>query len=143
MLLFLCNLLTCFPRLEENGMKKITVAEARKLLELGIHPKCEVSRDVFRPVKSTQELENFLSLSSYQKCQFYGYDENEIESFKVPDDAIGMSVEEATDMVALRKQIHARVIGENEQSFADLNSFFAFIKKCEINGDNFLLYLRD
>ena len=124
-------------------MKKITVDQARRLLELGIYPKCEVSRGVFRPVKSTQELENFLSLSSYQHCQFYGYDENEIKNFKVPADAIEMSVEEATDMVALRKQIYARVIGENEQSFADLNSFFAFIKKCEINGDNILLYLRD
>lgn len=124
-------------------MKKITVDQARKLLELGIHPKCEVSRDVFRPVKSMQELENFLNLSSYQKCQFYGYDKNEIESFKVSADAIEMSVEEATDMVALEKKIYARVIGEDEKSFADLNSFISFIKKCEMNGDSFLLYLRD
>ena len=124
-------------------MKKITVAEARKLLELGIHPKCEVSRDVFRPVKSMQELENFLNLSSCQKCQFYGYDENENESFKVPDDAIGMSVEYATDMVASGEKIYARVIGENEQSFTEMYSFFSFIRKCEIHGDSFLLYLRD
>ena len=125
-------------------MKKITVAEARKLLELGIHPKCEVSRDVFRPVKSMQELENFLNLSSCQKCQFYGYDENEIKEFKVPDDAIKMSVEEATDMVALGEKIYARVIGEkNELTFMSLNSFVAFLRKCDINGDSFLLYLRD
>lgn len=133
----------CFLEMEENSMKKITVDQARRLLELGIYPKCEVSRDVFRPVKSTQELENFLSLSSYQHCQFYGYDENEIEKFKVPADAIEMSVEEATDMVALREKIYARVIGENEQSFADLNSFISFMKKCEMHGDSFLLYLRD
>ena len=56
----------CFLEMEENSMKKITVDQARRLLELGIYPKCEVSRGVFRPVKSTQELENFLSLSSYQ-----------------------------------------------------------------------------
>ena len=134
----------CFLEMEENSMKKITVDQARRLLELGIYPKCEVSRDVFRPVKSMQDLENFLNLSSCQKCQFYGYDENEIESFKVPDDAIGMSVEEATDMVALRKQIYARVIGEkNEFTFMNLNSFVAFLRKCDINGDSFLLYLRD
>ena len=125
-------------------MKKITVAEARKLLELGIYPKCEVSRDVFKSVKSHQELENFLSLSSYQHCQFYGYDENEIKEFKVPDDAIKMSVEEATDMVALGEKIYARVIGEkNELTFMSLNSFVAFLRKCDINGDSFLLYLRD
>lgn len=125
-------------------MKKITVAEARKLLELGIYPKCEVSRDVFKSVKSHQELENFLSLSSYQHCQFYGYDENEIKEFKVPDDAIKMSVEEATDMVALGEKIYARVIGEkNEFTFMNLNSFVAFLRKCDINGDSFLLYLRD
>ena len=124
-------------------MKKITVTEARKLLELGIYPKCEASRDVFRPVKSTQELENFLSLSSYQKCQFYGYDENEIEKFKVPADAIEITVEEATDMVASGNKIYARVIGETEQSFTEWNSFFSFIRKCEIHGDSFLLYLRD
>lgn len=125
-------------------MKKITVAEARKLLELGIYPKCEVSRDVFKSVKSHQELENFLSLSSYQHCQFYGYDENEIKEFKVPDDAIKMSVEKATDMVALGEKIYARVIGEkNELTFMSLNSFVAFLRKCDINGDSFLLYLRD
>ena len=134
----------CFLEMEENSMKKITVDQARRLLELGIYPKCEVSRGVFRPVKSTQELENFLSLSSYQHCQFYGYDENEIKNFKVPADAIEMSVEEATDMVALRKQIYARVIGEkNEFTFMNLNSFVAFLRKCDINGDSFLLYLRD
>ena len=125
-------------------MKKITIDQARKLLDLGIFPKCEVARDVFRPVKSMQELENFLNLSSCQKCQFYGYDENEIESFKVPDDAIKMSVEEATDMVALGEKIYARVIGEkNELTFMSLNSFVAFLRKCDINGDSFLLYLRD
>lgn len=125
-------------------MKKISVTEARKLLELGIYPKCEVSRDVFRPVKSMQELENFLKLSSCQKCQFYGYDENEIKNFKVPADAIEMSVEEATDIVVLREKIYARVIGEkNELTFENLNSFVAFLRKCNINGDSFLLYLRD
>ena len=125
-------------------MKKITVAEARKLLELGIYPKCEVSRDVFKSVKSHQELENFLSLSSYQHCQFYGYDENEIKEFKVPDDAIKMSVASSTDMVALGEKIYARVIGEkNELTFENLNSFVAFLRKCDINGDSFLLYLRD
>ena len=86
---------------------------------------------------------NFLSLSSVQKCQFYGYEQNEIENFKVPDDSLDLSVNEATDMLVSGETIYARVIGENEQSFNNLNSFVAFLRKCNINGDNFLLYSRD
>lgn len=124
-------------------MKKITVSEALSQLKHGFFPKCQVSRDLLKPVKSEQELKNFSELSSVQKCQFYGYEQNEIENFKVPDGGLEMSVNEATDMLASGKAIYARVIGENEQSFNNLNSFVAFLRKCNINGDNFLLYLRD
>lgn len=129
--------------MEENDMKKISVDEARKLLKHGFFPKCEVSRDSLKPVKSEQELQNFLKLSTVQKCQFYGYEQNEIENFKVPDDALELSIDDSTDMLASGEIIYARVIGENEQSFNNLNSFVAFLRKCNINGDSFLLYLRD
>lgn len=124
-------------------MKKISYNEALSLLMYGFFPKCEVSRDLLKPVKSEQELKNFSELSSVQKCQFYGYEQEDIKKFKVPDDGLELSVNEATDMLASGETIYARVIGENEQSFSNLNSFVAFLRKCNINGDNFLLYLRD
>ena len=124
-------------------MKKITVNEALSQLKHGFFPKCEVSRDLLKPVKSELELKNFSELSSVQKCQFYGYEQEDIKNFKVPDDGLELSVNEATDMLASGETIYARVIGENEQSFTDLNSFITFLRKCNINGDSFLLYLRD
>ena len=124
-------------------MKKITVNEALSQLKHGFFPKCEVSRDSLKPVKSERELQNFLKLSSVQKCQFYGYDQKDIKNFKVPDGALELSVNDATEMLCQGEKIYARVMGENEQSFVDLNSFVAFLRKCDINGDNFLLYLRD
>ena len=124
-------------------MKKITVNEALSQLKHGFFPKCEISRDLLKPVKSEQELQNFLKLSTVQKCQFYGYEKKDIKNFKVPDGGLEVSVNEATDMLTSGETIYARVIGENERSFMDLNSFVAFLRKCNINGDNFLLYLRD
>ena len=133
----------CFPKMEENTMKKITVNEALSQLKHGFFPKCEISRDLLKPVKSEQELQNFLKLSTVQKCQFYGYEQDEIKNFKVPDGGLELSVNEATDMLFEGEKVYARVIGENEQSFTTLNSFVAFLRKCNINGENFLLYLRD
>ena len=124
-------------------MKKITVDEALSQLKHGLFPKCEISRDLLKPVKSEQELKNFSELSSVQKCQFYGYEQDEIKNFKVPDGGLELSVNEATDMLFEGEKVYARVIGENERSFMDLNSFVAFLRKCNINGDNFLLYLLD
>ena len=89
------------------------------------------------------DLSFFLKLSTVQKCQFYGYEQNEIKNFKVPDGGLELSVNEATDMLFEGEKVYARVIGENEQNFTDLNSFVTFLRKCNINGDKFLLYLRD
>ena len=124
-------------------MKKITVNEALSQLKHGFFPKCEISRDLLKPVKSEQELQNFFKLSTVQKCQFYGYEKKDIKNFKVPDGGLEVSINEATDMLTSGETIYARVIGENERSFMDLNSFVTFLRKCNINGDNFLLYLRD
>ena len=124
-------------------MKKITVDEALNQLKHGFFPKCEVSRDLLKPVKSERELQNFIAKSSIQKCQFYGYEQKDIKKFKVPNNGIELSVNDATEMLVKGKTIYARVMGENERSFMDLNSFVTFLRKCNINGDNFLLYLRD
>lgn len=132
-----------FSKIGGKTMKKITVNEALSQLKHGFFPKCEISRDLLKPVKSEQELQNFLKLSTVQKCQFYGYEQDEIKNFKVPDGGLELSVNEATDMLFEGEKVYARVIGENEQSFTTLNSFVAFLRKCNINGDNFLLYLRD
>ena len=122
-------------------MKKISYNEALSLLKHGFFPKCEVSRDLLKPVKSEQELKNFSELSSVQKCQFYGYEQNEIENFKVPDDALELSINEASDLLTEGEAIYARVLGEkNEHNFKDINSFIVFLRKCDINGNNILLY---
>lgn len=130
----------CFPRLEENVMKKISSNEALNLISQGIFPKCQVARDVFEPVKSEQDLKNLLSLSSSQMCQFYGYEEKDIEDFKVPSKGVPISVDDATDIVVSGKRIHARAIGESEQSFSDLEHFVVFLRQCDIEGKNFLLW---
>lgn len=132
-----------FSKIGGKTMKKITVNEALSQLKHGFFPKCEISRDLLKPVKSEQELQNFFKLSTVQKCQFYGYEQNEIKNFKVPDGGLELSVNEATDMLFEGEKVYARVIGENEQNFTDLNSFVTFLRKCNINGDTFLLYLRD
>lgn len=125
-------------------MKKITSYDALKLLEQGIYPKCEVERDLKLPVKSQQELENFIKKSSVQKCQFYGYEQEDIENFRVPNGSTSTSINVATNLLVSGEKIYARVIGEkNELTFENLNSFVAFLRKCNINGDSFLLYLRD
>lgn len=121
-------------------MKKITAKEAKRLLELGIFPKCQVSRDVMKPVKSLRDLNNFLKLSAYQKCQFYGYSQKSLNEFKVPDNIESLSIDSATDKLLSGETIQARAIDGEEKCFSDISSFVSFIKKCDINGDNFLLY---
>lgn len=121
-------------------MQKITKEEALDLLREGIFPKCEIARDLMKPVKSEQELENLLLLSSTQKCQFYGYSKKDVKEFTVPTDALYISVNKASDMLVSNEKIYARKIGENEQMFSELKSFVSFLRQCEINGDSFLLY---
>ena len=128
--------------MEEDIMKKITVDEAKKLLEHGIFPKCQVARDLIKPVKSVRELNNYIKLSAYQQCQFYGYNQKELDEFKAPDDSITLSVDEATDMLLTNELIYARTISGEEESFSNMTSFVSFIRKCDVNGDNFLLYWR-
>ena len=77
-----------------------------------------------------------------QRDKFYGYGKKEIDEFKIPDGALPLTINQATSLLILKRNIFARVIGEDEQIFADLNSFVSFLKKCEIHGDSFLLYLR-
>ena len=122
-------------------MKKISTNEALRQLKHGFFPKCEVARDLLKPVKTEQELKNFITMSSVQKCQFYGYEEDDVKIFKVPDDALELSINDASDLLTEGKAIYARVLGEkNEHTFKDINSFIAFLRKCDINGNNILLY---
>lgn len=95
-----------------------------------------------KPVKSLRELDNFLKLSTYQQCEFYGYSQENLKKFHVPDNSIALSIDEATDMILSKEKIYARQISEEEKCFSDISSFVSFIKKCDVNGDNFLLYWR-
>ena len=101
-------------------MKKITVDEARHLLTCGIFPKCEVERDLMKPIRSLRELDNILKLSSFQK----------------------LSIDEATHTILSKEPVFVRLIEGDEKSFSDINSFVSFLKQCEINGDNFLIFWR-
>lgn len=123
-------------------MKKITVDEATKLLEAGIFPKCQVSRDLMKPVRSVRELDFLLSLSAYQQCQFYGFNQKELDEFQAPDDSIALSVDEAADMLLTKETIYAKTILGKEETLSNMTSFASFIRKCDVNGDNFLLYWR-
>lgn len=123
-------------------MKKITVDEAIQLLERGFFPKCQVERDIMRPVRSVRELDLLLSLSAYQQCQFYGFEQKELDRFKIPDDSISVSVEEAADMLLTKETIYAKTILGKEETLSNMTSFASFIRKCDVNGDNFLLYWR-
>ena len=127
-------------------MKKITVAEARKLLELGIHPKCEVSRDVKRSVTSLTELQNLENLSGVQGFILWGYEDSEIESFKVPDNALPVSLDEAANILnedISSDYICLKVIGKEEimlHGANQLRELFNLYKKYKFLKVPFLLY---
>ena len=124
-------------------MKRITFDEAKKLISIGIYPKCEVSREVFKPVNSFRELENLRNLSSIQGFTLYGYEEREIEDFKVPDDSIELSINEALSIILENENIYAKTIGGKEEvCFSSFHSLSSFIKECESSGEQFLLYWR-
>lgn len=127
-------------------MRKIEKKEALELISLGIFPKCEVSREVFRPVKTVEELNSLERLSSVQRFVLYGYSRSEIASFKIPENALTVSIDEATKLIigtCPDDYVYFKIIGKEEILFSSKNQLFDFIKlyqKCTYNGDPFLLY---
>lgn len=130
-------------------MKKISKQEAIRQLGLEIFPKCEVSREVFKSIKTLDELQQLEKKSSVQKFELYGYDEKTIEAFVIPKDALPITIDEATDLIMSPKPEDAayiKVIECEEQKFSQpsqLSEFISLYRKCTFKGDSFLLYWRD
>ena len=127
-------------------MKKITKQEAIRQINLGINPKCEVSRELQVPVRSLTELNLLEKKSAVQKFELYGYDEKAIEAFVIPENALAIDVNEATDLLINNEPFYIKVIENEEQKFSkpeELSKFIALFRELTFKGDSFLLYWRD
>lgn len=124
-------------------MKEITLNRTTELISMGIYPKCKVSRGVLRPIRSLLELNNYRSLCSMQDFTLFGYDDDALRIFKIPDDALSVNLDEATDMLLAGFQICARRIEDDEVVFTSIRELLEFYKACQNSGDSFLLYWRD
>lgn len=127
-------------------MKKISKAEAVRLLNLGIFPKCMVSREHLVPVRSLAELNNLEGLSEVQSFILYGYEEEELNSFFIPDNALLLDVNEATNLIIGNNSDDyaiMRIIGKEQIRFYSPNQLQEFIdlyRECLKKGTPFLLY---
>lgn len=124
-------------------MEKISKDRAISLIEKGFWPKCEVSRDVFRVIHSLDELKYYESLAIAQEFTLYGCTDKEIENFRVLEDAIEMTLDDAFKMLHDPDTIiYARILGEGEVKLSKLSELSFFLRK--YNGENipFLFYWR-
>lgn len=121
-------------------MKKITLERANELLKMGIYPKCEVSRGIRRPIKSLADLEHFKNLSKVQGFELFGYDNSIIQKFKIPNNALDVNIDEASQMIMSGEQIYGRRIEEDEITLSSLSELLDFYRKVNNSGDSFLLY---
>lgn len=121
-------------------MKRITLERAKELLAMGIYPKCQVSRAVYRSIRSISELEHFKSLSKIQGFELFGYDDSVIQKFKLPDNSIETNIDEATEIILAGEKIYGRRIEEDELMLSSLPELLDFYKKVKDSGDSFLLY---
>ena len=91
----MCYNVNCFPRLEENKMKKITEARAIELINLGIYPKCITTSKyedaVF--VTSVSELFNLKKLGELGSQRFELFEVN--QTLNIPDNASEVSFDQA------------------------------------------------
>lgn len=130
-------------------MKKITKQRAIELINLGIYPLCEVSRDVKRSVTSLTELQNLENLSGVQSFILWSYEDSEIEAFKIPENALSVTVDEATNIIMTSNAsdyICLKIIGKEERVFSGVNQLRDLLelhKKCEFLKIPFLLYWKD
>ena len=123
-------------------MEKITKSRAIELLEKGIFPKCEVSREVFKIIHSLKDLEYLESLSSVQGFVLYGYTDKEIEDYHIPEESVKVDIDEAYQILDGTSLIGAKLIGENNQVLlSNANDLNSFLRKH--SSENFLLYWLD
>lgn len=127
-------------------MKKISKAEAVRLLNLGIFPKCMVSREHLVPVRSLSDLNHLEGLSEVQSFVLYGYEKEELESFVIPDNALLLDINEATNLIIGNNADDytiMKIIGKEEIKFSSPNQLQEFIdlyRECVKKGTPFLLY---
>lgn len=121
-------------------MKKITEKRAIELINMGLFPKCEVSRETFRPVKSISELEHFKSLSNVQSYCLWGYTDEEIASFHEPKGCLKLTIDDAYRQFLNKKSVYAQKIGNIAIEFTNFTSLMKFCKEANFNGTPLLLY---
>ena len=122
-------------------MEKINESRAIELIDLGYFPQCEVSRDVFRFIRSRDELEMYKRLSSSQMFVLWGYTEEELTAFSLSDNETEISFDEASHLLLSHTLVYGKAITEpDEFSFASLRELIDFYKKCDITGEPFHLY---
>lgn len=122
-------------------MKKITEAQAIKLINEGYYPRCAVAR-ITKPIRSKAELDQLKRLVSVQPYTLYGWSESEISQFKnLPEDSISVSLDEALEMVFSGEVISAKVLGEKcVFNFHSPNALLDFFKKNSSSGLSVLFY---
>lgn len=127
-------------------MKKIRKSEAIHLIRIGIYPQCEVARDEYVPIKSFSDFDRLERLSTVQGFTLWGYEDAEIEAFKIPEDALPVTKEEAYDFIISNNPndcIIMKVIGAEDTVFShkyQMRDFENLWKKCERLGVPYLLY---
>lgn len=122
-------------------MERINENRAIELIGLGFFPQCEVSRDVFRFIRSCDELEMYKRLSSLQMFILYGYTEEELAAFSLHDNETEVSFDEASHLLLSHTIVYGKAITEPEEfSFTSHRELIEFYKKCDITGEPFHLY---
>ncbi len=124
-------------------MKKITENEAREFIALGLFPKCEVSRDIFETVSSERDLLNLKNYSSSQGFTLYGWDDEELSDFSVPEGYKLLSLDDAIKKLSYDKScsIRAKILGKKDEfTFTSYQDFVFWYKSVLVYKDVILLY---
>lgn len=117
-------------------MKRITEERAKELVISGRYPLCQVSREVFKSIKSLLELEHLkkLSLSGLQKFDLY-----EVDPVILPQNAMILSLNEAITLLFNNEPIYCIRNGKTQKIYNHFE-FSNIIRSCNVWGDQYVLY---
>ena len=118
-------------------MRKITESRAIALINQGIYPKCLVSRDVFEPVKSLEQLKHFKSLEMKNVQRFELFEDT--QPVLLNDNAMSINIDEAFELLSSKETIHC-IRNETDTEITTINELRNIINSCNVRGDKFLLY---
>lgn len=121
-------------------MQRITKDQAISAIKHGFYVKCEVSRQVFKVIHSLDELEYYQKLANVQGFNLYGFSDEEIASYKIPDGAFELTVDQAYLLCATKVVVNGLVMGEKEYLLRNLQDFKNFLGRCRMENIPFLLY---